>query len=647
MPEEPEAADPYFDDTVARLAFGPYALSDAPIEVWAILRRDDWDFLPNTPVQVELALLEGRAVTWGDVRAIEQGAREERQAAAAAALVPFVRLVGSLGGTVEEVVYRSAAVRMILPESALPDLVRYERLSAVHEPTESIDDAGYAWTVTGTTVNGYELEDLLQSTQFYSRGYYGNERIGLIEPAGNNVYRTHDGFEDDAGVIRFDNCTWSGSACSNSSPDPAGPHSTGTASILLGDITRGQDPSIFALGTNRRARSGVARRATGRGVTDGSDLSNVVSVFTSGTYGVNLSSHSASYLSDATCAGTDTPSVNYNSLYEEGIALFKSASNPGHDSTTNCTVGSPGSAIGAFTVGAYAVDSSHDEVIWRNSSTYATARGGTSYAEGRDRTIIGLAGPSSVEFPYAFDSTLLDGSGNPLKYGTDWPGDGISGPQAFCCTSSATPAVAGAAALFKQWFLDIMGTEVNDPGILYANMLLMGDRTTQTGTDATLSYDNLWGAGKLRLRAFDGTGLDGPAGWDTGYVCVDSGTTVSVPIGSGVLSSDVDTMRVVSWWYDGRHDSGIDSDEVGMRLVYTNSLGSATIVAIDNTSDNRQRIHKDSPVSGMTYSVKFTALDVTADDEGCGANSMRVYYAYFYEDSDREEAEALDNVRPE
>jgi hypothetical protein len=36
--------------------------------------------------------------------------------------------------------------------------------------------------------------------------------------------------------------------------------------------------------------------------------------------------------------------------------------------------------------------------------------------------------------------------------------------------------------------------------------------------------------------------------------------------------------------------------------------------------------------------------DVTADDAGCGDNAMRVYYAYYYEDSDRESGENLSDI---
>jgi hypothetical protein len=194
----------------------------------------------------------------------------------------------------------------------------------------------------------------------------------------------------------------------------------------------------------------------------------------------------------------------------------------------------------------------------------------------------------------------------------------------------------------------VYGAGVDDPGILYTNLLLMGDRTQETGSRMTRDYDPLWGAGKLRLRAFDSTGLDGPASWDTGSVCVGNGAIVSEDVGSSVLSSDVDVIRAVIWWYDGRFDDGVttDHDNVNLRLVYE-SGGTDHLVALANTEDNRQRIHHVPSVSGVQYKLKVVGDNVTADNEGCGTNSMRVFYAYFTEDSDREMAENLCYIRKE
>ncbi len=37
--------------------------------------------------------------------------------------------------------------------------------------------------------------------------------------------------------------------------------------------------------------------------------------------------------------------------------------------------------------------------------------------------------------------------------------------------------------------------------------------------------------------------------------------------------------------------------------------------------------------------VAVQGYSVTADNEGCGSNKMKVYYAYFYEDSARDDVD--------
>ena len=35
--------------------------------------------------------------------------------------------------------------------------------------------------------------------------------------------------------------------------------------------------------------------------------------------------------------------------------------------------------------------------------------------------------------------------------------------------------------------------------------------------------------------------------------------------------------------------------------------------------------------------LEIKEFNVTADNTGCGTNSMRVYFAYYYEDTDRDD----------
>jgi hypothetical protein len=158
-----------------------------------------------------------------------------------------------------------------LPSLGLIDLV-----------TEATPDAGFAWSVTGIDVTGYEAEDLFQSTQFYDRGYSGDDLIGQIEGGAATIYNHHPGLKDGSGVRRVANCFWLDPACIWIYPASGEPHATAVASVLLGDITAGQDSAISSVGTARRERSGVARTSDVTGVVPGADLSDPLQIFTTG-----------------------------------------------------------------------------------------------------------------------------------------------------------------------------------------------------------------------------------------------------------------------------------------------------------------------------------------------------------------------------
>jgi len=316
-------------------------------------------------------------------------------------------------------------------------------------------------------------------------------------------------------------------------------------------------------------------------------------------------------------------------MYEDGIATFAVAGNEGHG-TSDCTVRDPGFALGVFTVGAYQVDSADDEVIYSDQS-----RGGGEYCGGSacvddGRTLVDVQGPTQHEFAFSEDSTDTDQYSNDL-----------------CCTSGATPTVAGAAALYRDWYLDVAGTLIDSPGVLYADLLLMGDRIDESGTYLDAGFDDLTGAGKLRMRKWDN--LDSPARADEGIVCVDDGSSSYISLDADPLAPDVDMVKAVIWWYDHRHDGGTTPhDKVQLVLQrYNASLGSWSAVQSSTTDDNKQRVYV-TGVANARYRLKITGSDVTSDIEGCGTDSTKVYWAYLFEDQDRDTGTDLDDqVRPE
>ncbi|NOY25171.1 MAG: hypothetical protein GXP62_04785 [Oligoflexia bacterium] len=214
-------------------------------------------------------------------------------------------------------------------------------------------------------------------------------------------------------------------------------------------------------------------------------------------------------------------------------------------------------------------------------------------------------------------------------------------------TSGATPTVTGSAALYRDWYLDVAGTMIDSPGVLYASLLLMGDRYDESGTYLDSGFDELTGAGKLRMRKWDN--LDKPARADEGIVCVDDGSSSYISLDDDPLDADVDMVKATIWWYDHRHDSGAaPHDKVHLALqAYDSRTSSWLTVKLSNTDDSKQRVYV-TGVANQKYRLKITGSDVTSDVEGCGTDSTRVYWAYLFEDQDRDTGTNLDDqIRPE
>lgn len=638
-----EAAEP--EVRPAELSEGVRALATeggaGEVRVRVGLRRWAWQRGEQRSLTLMAAILEGRVMTEEDAEAVKVEWYDARRAAAEGAWASRAEALSRLGAVVESVGPVSAVAVLRLPAASVAALVNDPDIASVEVEGEyeEVDDAGHWQTVTGTTVTGWEAEDLLQTDTYYTSGYGGAGMIGLTESGAPTIYNSHPGFKDDSGSTRrLLLCDWNPSLelCTDSTPDPGSDHATAVASVLIGDITDGQDPDVPNMLHLREERSGVAREAWVRATAPGDQEA----VFTHPTWGVDMVNRSSSVATpDPTCSGEGAAAELVNALFEAGVAYFKAAGNAGHSDPDNCTVGPPGAAIGAFPVGAWYVDNSDNEVIYSGSS-----RGGAG-AEGRGRTVVGLVAPGFWQYPYAYSDELEDLDDNPLVYGTDWLDSSLPPPNEFCCTSSSTPAATGAANLFKQYFEAERGA-LDSPALLYTNLMLMGDRTVEDGSRTLGAPDNLWGMGKLRMRIFNSEWMDNPFAYATGTTCVDHGSSVTLNLGSSSLSSEVDVLRVVTWWYDSRHDSGVDNDQVALKVQYTDG-STTTVEAIQGGTDNRRRIHLDELTAGVQYQAVFTGTSVTSDEEGCGSNSMRVYYAWFYEDSTRQSYEALSPVRPE
>lgn len=243
-----------------------------------------------------------------------------------------------------------------------------------------------------------------------------------------------------------------------------------------------------------------------------------------------------------------------------------------------------------------------------------SARGGTT-TEGGRRSIIDLTG-------FSWRVGLFDISG-----GYD---------NASFGTSVATPTVTGAALDFIDMYKRVkVSNLIDSPGMLYVNMLMMGDRQGASGK-LTSQFDNLYGAGRMMMRMFTNSGIDAPGAWASNFVCVGQDEVVTIPINSGNIIDEADIFKAAVYWYDRRHAKGVAIDDIDLDLTYVSNGNS--LVHSASSYDNKERVFYQG-ISNKAVQLEISGYTVTADDEGCGTNKQRVYYAYFYEDDARNDAD--------
>ncbi len=398
-------------------------------------------------------------------------------------------------------------------------------------------------------------------------------------------------------------------------------HTTKVSAILFGDLQDGQDPN-YTGSDDRKARSGFATEAKGYFYTlgnFGAAANHIIGISTYEPALVNLSWG----FDGGDCSGEDAGSVSVDEMFEDGTLTFKSAGNDGHSSSTDCKVTDPGPAMGAFVVGSYGdVNSSTLDNVRTDEICANSARGGTT-SDGKGRSMVNLVA-------YAPRSRI--------------PRPGNVYSTVGCGTSYAAPAAAGAAIDFADHYFMTYGSLIFDPGILHAAMLLMGDRSKEGGGTQSNKFNNLYGAGRMRMRRLDDTGMDNPWGFEMGSVCIDNGEWYHLDINGGnALSSDVDVIKAVAWWYDPRLETGTQIDDVDLQLARNGT----SVQYSTSSDDEKERVKYTTGGTSATYELIFHGASVTADNAGCGTNSMLVYYAYFYEDSDRDDGSALDEILPE
>jgi hypothetical protein len=131
--------------------------------------------------------------------------------------------------------------------------------------------------------------------------------------------------------------------------------------------------------------------------------------------------------------------------------------------------------------------------------------------------------------------------------------------------------------------------------------------------------------------------MDSPWLYGRYSVCVGDNESVSYLLTN--VPADVDAFRVVAYWYDRRHDSWINKklDDIDLTVDVTSGSVTTPRYSFDRY-DEKEQVYWDLSGHGQVdIDIHLTGVDVTADDEGCGTDSMKVYIGYYYEDTDRDD----------
>lgn len=628
---EPPAPPPVISD---RLELLLSSSEDDTLTVIVHTHRADY---PSIQAALRRAAAEGRT-TLAEKAVDHAVAIDEKELAIRESQQSLIGQIEQLGGTATSCGRLNCLIAELTPATvrglATNPLVR--RLEANHqleagslngtEVRQGTQVFQYMQECIGTCSNltwpTYDGENASNSNwditaAIFEVGTFHSGHPGFLE-AGGGADRIRGQWECDSG-----GCT-TGSWSANDSGFQN--HATAVAGIVIGDLHDGQDGSHTSF-AERELRSGYAGEARaylyqtkllagrlsaldhvlGRAPTP--HVLNESTWQTSGPY---------------PCNGMDSLSINTNELYEDGVLPIRIGGNPGHSNSSDCTVSPGADAIGAFTVGGHTTSwSSDDETDVRSGTDFSsTPRGGVSYADGRNRSIIDITAP-------ACRTNMFRGNASNL-YG-----------YSACGTSFAGPTVASAAIAHVDHYRNNISTLIDEPGVLFANLLLMGDRESESGVKMIGRFDHLWGAGRLKMRRLDATGLDTPYTYRVLNTCIASGESLYTP--EFTTYSDSDVVKGVLNWYDRRHEDGTAIDEVYLYLERETSPGVwQTYGSSSDTFDNKQRVFRDITSLGTTtWRWRFYGGSVTYDESICGTNHMLINFAMFAEDSDRDDADGV------
>jgi len=433
-------------------------------------------------------------------------------------------------------------------------------------------------------------------------------------------------------------------------------HGTLTASVAMANAWGGPD---LALSTDaaRGARSGLARTASALGATSDLALEDVLNQISGGfrasgttttnegidvfsmSYNINGGKDSCGGYHCPTsddCRGLDEASLAVTAAYfQDNVVFVKSAGNTGGcGDSWGCLFGevsAPGASPGALVVGALYPHSPIARDIQSADTLYPFSSGGTT-CDGRT-------------YPHLVATGTACGCATPYP-STD--GADVDAYDGGVGTSLATPRIAGAAVLFKHWYIKQYGSLGASAGRIIVNLLNFADGFALDDTSSTATRVDPpapdWGLGRLRMRLLSSPQLPTDLHWGTASITVRTGTSYAYTLGArgdtGVLRSGIRHLRITAWWLEV--NTGLFERKAHLRLSLLHSdygaIPPAAIVdSVDTDTDQMLRLQYDRddkhfpcPPSGIVV-LYLEGLDVPVEERDPGRDYRTVYLTWFWE----------------
>ncbi len=602
------------------------AAPDAERRLLITLRTErPWDEASVTH-RVERGLFSGEITDEASYEEVRASALEERADLARVTIDDWVAARPAWASRLVDRGERTPWIAVLADANDLAELRLDPEIVAIDLDAEGVHaDATATGYSTAMRVNPYYVLGF--------EGYQLTSNVAMIETNppwdGHPAYRFAS--STTSRVITFD-CRTSFGACTINAPlSFTDDHATAVVGVLLGDNTRSQHAELLngfraqfpfesnaqyaaARAAAQRDRSGVARRAGMYAFGTGSTL---VSSRMGKAYDtmrgqakavpiVNIStSLDLKHLDGSpnpSCSPTTAASKHVNAFYEDGGLTFKSAGNWGDPRSyldndrpvPACTVGDPGAALSAMAVGGV------DDAYTNTTSPTIARSTGSSYSDPAGRALVKLVSYYRLEAPfrkvgpYGWDTQSYGPAPDDQEeLEPNLPPDDYRAREAWRGTSFSAPAVAAAAAVFRGWYVDTLSSFIDEPGMLAASLLHMGDRHQTGGAYLNQGFDPNLGAGLLELELYDSAHQ--PAHWGRAYSkqCVGSFASVFHDVNNGnPIEGDITDLEATLWWYDVDHDTGGALSNLNLYLWRKNSAGVWQIMrSSTSTQNNMERVH--------------------------------------------------------